>query len=102
MVTDERKPFLVKCDPCWHTWIAAYTPIPVDAFLRVMKGLCCPMCGAGAKQIVMVVRQSASPGKDGALDDAHTTGKDDYPDRDRDAVVRTVSASADRYEDGLM
>ncbi len=48
-----RKPFHVRCCDCRHLWIAAYFPMEMTKALRLLKGVCCPMCGAGPKRIVL-------------------------------------------------
>lgn len=44
-MAEERKPFWVKCPSCSHHWIAAYMPLPVDTFAKLMERAACPICG---------------------------------------------------------
>lgn len=64
---DERQPVFLECRPCGHTWIAAWLPMPVSDFARLMKRAACPKC-AQRKQIYMyepgrVPPAPAEPGK---------------------------------------
>lgn len=47
------KEFWVTCEPCAHTWIAAYLPMEMGKIAKLMKGLRCPKCGEGGKRIFM-------------------------------------------------
>lgn len=44
-MSDERKPFWVKCRKCAHCWTAAYLPMEVDTFAKIATRAACPMCG---------------------------------------------------------
>lgn len=44
-MTEERKPFWVKCPTCSHCWPAAYAPMEVEAFAKTVMAARCPMCG---------------------------------------------------------
>lgn len=46
MAASKRTPQHVQCLTCEHRWIAAHLPMEAGAFARLLKGLCCPMCGA--------------------------------------------------------
>jgi hypothetical protein len=61
-MSEERKPFWAKCEPCGHIWPAAYLPMTVATFAVVATGLHCPMCGGGK---VLVAKQD-----DGELQEA--------------------------------
>jgi hypothetical protein len=37
--------FWVHCRCCAHEWIAAYTPMPVEKFLKIGSRCICPKCG---------------------------------------------------------
>lgn len=50
-MSEERKPFWVKCGKCQHCWAAAYVPMEVALFARVAAKPRCPMCGNGPKNI---------------------------------------------------
>lgn len=43
----------VKCADCDHVWIGLYLPQPISVAAKMMKNLCCPKCGAGAKRIMV-------------------------------------------------
>ena len=51
-----RNPFWVKCCECSHVWTAAYTPMELGKMAKLLKGLCCPMCGAGPKRILLALK----------------------------------------------
>jgi hypothetical protein len=44
-MTEQRKPFWAKCPTCAHCWPAAYAPLEVEIFARLVKKAACPMCG---------------------------------------------------------
>lgn len=44
-MTEERKPFFVQCSKCKHCWPAAYYPMEVSAWARIVMKAICPMCG---------------------------------------------------------
>lgn len=46
-------PQQVKCADCNHVWIGFYLPQPISIAAKIMKNLCCPMCGAGSKRIMV-------------------------------------------------
>jgi DNA-directed RNA polymerase subunit RPC12/RpoP len=48
---DPTTTFRVRCDECQHRWIAAYVPMLLDRFVRVLKGLRCPKCGGASRKI---------------------------------------------------
>lgn len=52
-MTEERKPFWVKCEPCGHCWAPAYFPMEAGKFAKAAKNVLCPMCGNGPKNIVV-------------------------------------------------
>jgi hypothetical protein len=60
-VSEERKPFWVKCGKCSHCWAPAYAPMPLEEFAKATGRAICPMCGNGPKNI-FVAKQ-----KDGKL-----------------------------------
>ena len=62
-MTDERKPFWVKCVKCSHCWAAAYLPMDVSTFARVAKTAGCPMCG---DKKPIVAKQDCGIFKEGA------------------------------------
>lgn len=47
-MTEERKPFWVKCPKCSHCWTVAFAPMEVGLFAKIaMAGSkFCPKCGA--------------------------------------------------------
>jgi hypothetical protein len=45
-MTDARKPFWVKCEPCNHCWAPVYAPMEVTLFAKIAKATRCPMCGS--------------------------------------------------------
>jgi Zn finger protein HypA/HybF involved in hydrogenase expression len=51
VIDTERKPFWAKCQECGHIWPCAYTPMMMTAMAKLLKGLCCPSCGADSKRI---------------------------------------------------
>lgn len=51
MDDEERKPFWAKCQDCGHIWTIAYTPMMLTAMAKVLKGGCCPKCGADSMRI---------------------------------------------------
>jgi predicted nucleic-acid-binding Zn-ribbon protein len=50
---EEKKPSVVSCRKCGHSWIGFYLPMPIGDAVRVMKNLTCPKCAADSKQIVV-------------------------------------------------
>ena len=50
-MSEERKPFWAKCQDCGHVWTCAYTPMMMTAMAKLLKGLCCPSCGADSMRI---------------------------------------------------
>jgi len=46
-------PQQVKCADCEHVWIGFYLPQPISVAAKMMKNICCPKCGAGAKRIMV-------------------------------------------------
>lgn len=46
-VGEQRKPFFGKCKACMRCFVAAYLPMPVDAFVKIMRCIRCPYCGGG-------------------------------------------------------
>lgn len=48
-MSEERKPFWVKCGKCSHCWAAAYLPMEMAACAKLMMVSRCPMCGNGPK-----------------------------------------------------
>lgn len=52
-MTAERTPQHVQCLECQHRWVAAYLPMEVGAFARLVKGMCCPMCAATSDKVAM-------------------------------------------------
>lgn len=34
----------VHCGKCQHEWFVAWLPLPVDAFVRLCRGMKCPLC----------------------------------------------------------
>jgi Zn finger protein HypA/HybF involved in hydrogenase expression len=45
-MTEVRKPFWVKCEPCNHCWAPAYAPMELALLAKVIKGARCPKCGS--------------------------------------------------------
>lgn len=55
-VGDTEKPTnpqQVQCADCNHVWIGFYLPQPISTAAKIMKNLCCPMCGASSKRIMV-------------------------------------------------
>ncbi|MDP2322511.1 MAG: hypothetical protein Q8N51_00585 [Gammaproteobacteria bacterium] len=50
---DARTPLRVRCHLCSHSWIAAYVPMELVLFVKLVKGLRCPMCAADSKSIFL-------------------------------------------------
>jgi hypothetical protein len=42
---ERRTPVYLHCRPCDHQWIAAWLPMEMGKFARLMKKATCPMCG---------------------------------------------------------
>lgn len=55
----QREPFNVRCAGCEHVWTAAYTPLPIETFGKLLKGLCCPMCGGDSTKIFLAKKEPA-------------------------------------------
>lgn len=51
MAEEPRKPFWVKCLSCGHVWAAAYAPMEMGAFGKLLASTRCPNCGSGLKGI---------------------------------------------------
>lgn len=60
MNTEAKIPFMTRCTKCNHVWTAAYLPMELTAFSKLAKGLCCPMCGAGSKDIRTTEQESGA------------------------------------------
>ena len=41
-----REPFRVRCGDCEHEWVAAYLPMALEKWCRVIGSVHCPACGA--------------------------------------------------------
>lgn len=60
----EKKPFLVGCGnkingrECGHKWVAAYLPINMTSLGKILKNICCPMCGGSSKYIFVSKEKS--------------------------------------------
>lgn len=39
-------PFWARCRACDHRWIAAYVPMNITTFAKLVKTARCPKCGA--------------------------------------------------------
>lgn len=50
---EDRTPFRVRCGKCQHVWTAAYLPMEVGSCCRLLKGVRCPMCAAGGREIFL-------------------------------------------------
>lgn len=37
--------FWVRCPACKHAWVAAYMPMPIEAFVAIGERIICPKCG---------------------------------------------------------
>lgn len=59
-MTQERKPFHVRCQPCGHVWIAGYLPMELAKFANLLKGTKCPNCAAGSKTMFLASEATAS------------------------------------------
>jgi hypothetical protein len=59
---EERHPAHVRCAPCGHVWIAAYTPMELGAFARVLKSVTCPNCAAGSTHIRLASNREPAHG----------------------------------------
>lgn len=51
MSEEIRTEFRVHCGGCGHEWVAAWLPMGLDTFAKVLKRAACPSCGADAKRI---------------------------------------------------
>lgn len=51
--TEPRQPVSVRCEVCEHKWVAAYLPLEISKYVRIMRGMRCPMCAANAKHIYL-------------------------------------------------
>jgi hypothetical protein len=43
-----EQPFWAHCKVCGWAWVAAYVPMAIGLFARVVKGQVCPKCGGQA------------------------------------------------------
>ena len=50
---EKREPFNVICGGCEHIWTAAYTPMEMGVFAKLLKGVRCPNCGGASKNIFL-------------------------------------------------
>lgn len=57
----ERNPFVAKCSACGHAWVAAILPMEMRKFAKLMKGIACPNCGEGNKEIFWADKETAQP-----------------------------------------
>lgn len=44
-----KSPQWAFCVACGHAWVVAYLPMEVGRFAKLLKGACCPRCGASSK-----------------------------------------------------
>lgn len=42
----------VRCGDCGHRWVAAYIPMEMGKFVRLLSKVCCPKCAAPLKRIL--------------------------------------------------
>ena len=49
-MAENKEPFFVHCGKCSHEWVAAFLPLPIDAFVKLGKSPC-PMCGKNSVMI---------------------------------------------------
>ena len=59
---DVRTPVWLKCRRCDVRWIAAYLPMPMATFARLMKRAACPVCGIHHEDIYLSDPGPAPPG----------------------------------------
>lgn len=61
---EDKTPLKVRCKgsientlqpTCNHIWVAAYTPMRLEEFAKVLSHTHCPMCGAGPENITLNV-----------------------------------------------
>ena len=43
---ETKQPINVRCQECSHEWVAAYLPMDMAKFAKLMKSAHCPMCGS--------------------------------------------------------
>jgi hypothetical protein len=43
--------FWVHCSQCEFAWVAAYLPMEIEKFAKLIKKASCPKCAAGAPHI---------------------------------------------------
>jgi Zn finger protein HypA/HybF involved in hydrogenase expression len=46
-----KQPFGARCIKCGHTWTAAFLPMEMATFARLVGALHCPACGADSKDL---------------------------------------------------
>ena len=44
----------VRCEDCGHEWVGMYWPQPIETAIKLMGGVICPKCAAGAKRIAPI------------------------------------------------
>lgn len=84
-MTEERKPFRVRCQPCGHVWVAGYYPMELVKFANLLKGTKCPNCAADSK--TMFLAQEDTPKKPRATSQRLTPRESD--------TLRVIAALAD-------
>lgn len=52
-MTEERKPFYLRCGVCGHVWVGAFTPMPLGLFAKVVGAAMCPKSAHDAKNIFL-------------------------------------------------
>lgn len=60
--SEERHPVNVRCVPCGHVWVGAYTPMEMGAFARLLGKVTCPTCGADSKNIRLASNREPAHG----------------------------------------
>jgi hypothetical protein len=54
----DRIALSVVCGKCAHQWVAMYLPMELARAAKILKGLCCPSCGALNKHIRAAAERS--------------------------------------------
>lgn len=67
----ERKPFRLRCKKWDHGWTAAYYPMELGLFARVVRAARCPMCGANSRHAVI---DTEAPGQQADAQPARPAG----------------------------
>ena len=50
-MTDDQRDMWVNCKQCDQVWVGLRLPMEMSKAAKIMIKLCCPNCGASAKEI---------------------------------------------------